>query len=145
MLPTRTMPGCTVIPEVAYDDVGEAVRWLCHAFGFALRWQAGAHRAQLGVGEDECTVVVRDRPEEGRVGAEPGRDRAAVLVRVLDIDSHCERARRAGALVLAEPTDHHYGERQYAVEDPGGHRWTFSQSIADLAPEEWGGTPARGD
>lgn len=32
-----------------------------------------------------------------------------------------------------------YCERQYAIEDPGGHTWTFSQTIADVAPEEWGG------
>jgi hypothetical protein len=30
-------------------------------------------------------------------------------------------------------------ERQYTAEDLGGHRWTFAQSIADVAPEEWGG------
>jgi len=24
--------------------------------------------------------------------------------------------------------------------DPGGHRWTFSQSIADVDPADWGGT-----
>jgi uncharacterized glyoxalase superfamily protein PhnB len=36
-----------------------------------------------------------------------------------------------GAVVVAE--------RQHSVEDSGGHQWTFSQSIADVAPEEWGG------
>jgi uncharacterized glyoxalase superfamily protein PhnB len=36
-----------------------------------------------------------------------------------------------------------FGERLYSVEDVGGHRWTFSQSIADIAPEDWGATPAR--
>jgi hypothetical protein len=36
-----------------------------------------------------------------------------------------------------------FGECQYGVVDPGGHRWTFSQSIADLAPEDWGGTSGR--
>jgi hypothetical protein len=41
------------------------------------------------------------------------------------------------------PADTSFGKRQYTVEDPGGHRWTFSQSIADVAPEDWGATPAR--
>jgi uncharacterized glyoxalase superfamily protein PhnB len=44
---------------------------------------------------------------------------------------------------LKSPTDMPFGERQYTVEDLGGHRWTVSQSIADVAPEEWGATPAR--
>ena len=38
-----------------------------------------------------------------------------------------------------EPTDFEYGERQYAVEDLAGHQWTFSQTLRDVAPEEWGG------
>ena len=33
-----------------------------------------------------------------------------------------------------------YGERQHSVVDPAGHSWTFSESIADVAPEDWGGT-----
>lgn len=43
------------------------------------------------------------------------------------------------ARILHPPTDYPYGERQYEVEDLAGHRWTFSQTIADVAPEEWGG------
>ncbi|MGO9885060.1 MAG: glyoxalase, partial [Solirubrobacteraceae bacterium] len=44
--------------------------------------------------------------------------------------------------LLDEPTDFPYGERQYNAIDLGGHHWTFSQSIADVAPEQWGGTSA---
>jgi uncharacterized glyoxalase superfamily protein PhnB len=38
-----------------------------------------------------------------------------------------------------EPTNFEYGERQYTAEDPAGHQWTFSETVADLAPEDWGG------
>jgi uncharacterized glyoxalase superfamily protein PhnB len=38
-----------------------------------------------------------------------------------------------------EPTDFEYGERQYTAEDPAGHQWTFSETLADIAPETWGG------
>jgi uncharacterized glyoxalase superfamily protein PhnB len=38
-----------------------------------------------------------------------------------------------------EPTDFEFGERQYTTEDLVGHRWTFSETLADVAPEEWGG------
>jgi uncharacterized glyoxalase superfamily protein PhnB len=63
----------------------------------------------------------------------------AVMVRVADIDSHYERAERFGARIVSRPTDYPYGERQYTAEDPGGHQWTFSQTIADVDPETWGG------
>jgi uncharacterized glyoxalase superfamily protein PhnB len=39
-----------------------------------------------------------------------------------------------------EPTDFEYGERQYSAEDPAGHQWTFSETLADVIPETWGGT-----
>ena len=64
----------------------------------------------------------------------------SVLVRVEDADVHHVRAVAAGARIVNPPTDYPYGERQYTVEDPGGHRWTFSESIADVDPADWGGT-----
>jgi uncharacterized glyoxalase superfamily protein PhnB len=44
------------------------------------------------------------------------------------------------ARILQPPTGYPYGERRYTAQDVAGHRWTFSQTIADVAPEEWGGT-----
>lgn len=44
-------------------------------------------------------------------------------------------------LALCRPADYSYGDRQYGAEDLAGHRWDFSE-IADVTPEEWGGTPA---
>ena len=98
MLGNRSMPSCTVIPELDYDDMAEAVDWLCAAFGFTERWRAESHRAQLSVGDG--AVVVEQRQS---------------------------------------------GERQYTAVDLGGHVWTFSQSIADVAPEERGGVSVSSD
>lgn len=61
------------------------------------------------------------------------------MVRVEDVNAHYARAKASGARILMEPTDFEYGERQYSAEDPAGHQWTFSQTLADVAPEEWGG------
>jgi PhnB protein len=133
----RTMPACTVIPELVYDDVSGAIDWLCDTFGLVERWRAGEHRAQLSIGR--CTVAITEpRTSNVRPG---GR---SLLVRVPDAAAHCERARARGATIVREPEDFPYGERQYTAEDPCGHRWTFSQSIADVAPEDWGGTSAPG-
>ena len=62
-----------------------------------------------------------------------------VIVRVEDVDAHCERARSAGANILMEPTSFEYGERQYTAEDPTGHQWLFSQTLDDVDPADWGG------
>jgi uncharacterized glyoxalase superfamily protein PhnB len=63
------------------------------------------------------------------------------VVRVTDIEAHCERARAAVAEITAPLKDHPYRERQYNAVDFSGHRWVFTQSIADVAPESWGGVP----
>jgi len=68
-----------------------------------------------------------------------------VLVRVDDADRHDEQAKRSGARILQPPTDDPYGEREYSALDVAGHRWTFSQSIADVDPATWGGTAINGD
>jgi uncharacterized glyoxalase superfamily protein PhnB len=61
------------------------------------------------------------------------------MVRVPDVDSHCQQAQQNGAKIVREPTTHPYGERQYSAEDFAGRVWTFSQSVADMRPEDWGG------
>lgn len=129
----RTMPPCTVIPELVYDDVAEAIDWLCDAFGFTERWRAGDHRAQLSF-EGGTIAVTEPRTSKALPGPR------SLLVRVADAGAHLDRARDRGARIIAEPRDFPYGERQYTAEDPAGHHWTFSQSIADRAPEEWGAT-----
>ena len=135
----RSVPPATVIPELVYEDVEAAIAWLCTAFGFAVRWHAGDHRAQLWAGDGDGAVVVRDRPPDLDPGEPVPGARSAVLVRVEDAEAARARAMQHGARLVRELSDHAYGERQVTFEDLGGHRWTFTQSVADVAPEEWGG------
>jgi uncharacterized glyoxalase superfamily protein PhnB len=130
MKTNRTMPEASIIPELGYEDVGAAIDWLCEAFGFRVRWRAGDHRAQLAFGNGCIAVTERTYVTAAR----------SLLVRVDDVDAHHARASAHGARILAEPSDYPYGERQYSAEDPGGNGWTFSESIADVEPEDWGGT-----
>ncbi len=51
--------------------------------------------------------------------------------------SHAQAARSWP--IVMEPSDFPFGERQCSVPDPWGHHWTFSQTIADMAPEDWSG------
>jgi uncharacterized glyoxalase superfamily protein PhnB len=56
-----------------------------------------------------------------------------------DTRAHYARPRSHGARILLEPTDFPYGECQYHAEDPFGHRRTFTETLAGVAPEAWGG------
>jgi uncharacterized glyoxalase superfamily protein PhnB len=131
VIANRSVPAASVIPELPYADVGEASDWLCGAFGFSERLRIGNHRAQLVY--DGGALVVTER-------GEADASRSSVLVRVADADGHHAQAAAYGARILSSPTDYPYGERQYNAEDLGGHRWTFSQSIADVDPVSWGAT-----
>lgn len=115
------MPEQLLIPVLAYPDVAEAVARLGETFGFVERWRVGDHRAQLQ-------------------GGGPVENGDHVMVRVEDVDAHCATAREHGATILSEPAEMPYGERQYTARDHSGRSWVFTQTVADVAPEVWGGT-----
>lgn len=141
MLHNRSMPAAPIIPVLAYADLDAAVRWLNHAFGFIEHLRIGDHRAQLTLGAGVVIAVQGavqrgDGPEESTSAFSHNH---SIMVRVPDVNAHHVRADAAGAQIVQLPTDHPYGERQYSAVDVGGHRWTFSQSIADVDPAVWGG------
>lgn len=128
----RTMPACSIIPVLAYADLPNAINWLCKCFGFTERWRVGHHRAQLKYGNGTIAVTEQSEIIDAVVSV-------AVMVQVNDVQQHYEHALQQGVNIISEPTDLPYGERQYTATDIGGYTWTFTQSIADLAPEDWGG------
>jgi len=140
MVVNRSAPRATVVPILVYGDVEKAIDRLCDTFGFTERLRAegpggSVFHAQLAIAEGAVML--------GRQGGEfqlprPNDISQYVTVHVDNLDEHFEHARQRGARILKSPADMPFGERQYTVEDPWGHRWTFSQSIADVAPEAWG-------
>ena len=124
---------------LVYQDVRAAVAWLEQAFGFEERVRIGdAHRAQLRVGLDGAVVVADEGSD--RLAPRSGEVTHVVKLRVPDVDAAFERARRHGARVIEELTTWEYGERSGVLEDIGSHRWELTQTVRDVAPEEWGGT-----
>jgi uncharacterized glyoxalase superfamily protein PhnB len=138
VMTNRSIPAATVIPVLVYPDVRAAVAWLTAAFGFAERVRIGeAHRSQMRIASDGAVIVADVRGDNRPPQA--GVSTHLIKVRVADVDAQLERARAHGARVLQEPTEYEYGERECTVEDLAGHRWQFTQTLRDVAPEEWGG------
>jgi predicted enzyme related to lactoylglutathione lyase len=139
MIDNRSAPPGPVVPVLAYDHVEKAIEWLSGAFGFTERLrimnEGSIHRVQMAAGQGGVVLVPPRKPEQA--------GKARVFVRVKDAHAHYARAKQAGAKVNHPPQDYEYGERQYAAEDREGNEWTFSQTIADVDPREWGGTPAQ--
>ena len=133
----RSIPPVAVIPVLVYPDVRAAVDWLTTAFGFAERTRIGeSHRAQMSIGAGGAMIVAdvageRQPPRADAVTHE-------IKVRVEDVAAQFERARGAGAKVLEPPVDREYGERECTIEDLAGHRWQFTETLRDIAPEKYG-------
>jgi uncharacterized glyoxalase superfamily protein PhnB len=90
----------------------------------------------MSIGEDGAMIVADVRgeqqpPQEGIVTH-------VMKVRVENVEAWYERARAHGARVLEPPIDREYGERECTVEDLAGHRWQFTETMRDVAPEEYG-------
>ena len=61
------------------------------------------------------------------------------MLKVDDATAVLEAAVARGAVVADPLHDWEYGERQAAITDPSGHQWVLNQTLADVAPEDWGG------
>jgi len=130
-------PPGPIVPVLTYEDVDRAIAWLCPAFGFTERLRTPPepdgtiHHAQLAVGMGAVILT-------GQPGFKLHDSTQSLFVPVPDVDGHFDRARQCGARIVNPPKTCAFGERQYTAEDLAGYRWTFSQSVADVKPEDWG-------
>ncbi len=148
----------SVIPMIAYEDAAAAIEWLVQAFGFRERLRytepdGTVSHAELELGGGLIMLATptpdyvsprrhRETCENARKSFDNPYVVDGVLVNVDDVDAHFAQAKAAGATILSEPEDVDVGVRHYRAEDPEGHRWMFSQEIAEVAPEEWGAVEA---
>jgi uncharacterized glyoxalase superfamily protein PhnB len=135
----RSAPNAAVIPVLYYPDVPEAVAWLTTALPFTERLRNAVDRRQLVHGNGAIVVTIPGAHADAAPSTLQSPGAHSITLRVTGIDLIFERAKAAGAHVLAEPADHVYGERQCSFLDPWGHPWTLSETIFDSDPGDWGG------
>ena len=135
-----------MVPNLCYPDVTAAVTWLCDTFGFreVLRWGPEENPAVQLVLGDGAIFVRGPREASPTAGAlRAPRDDGwshTIMVSVDDVDRHYRRSVERGAEITLELQTYAFGERQYSAVDLGGHRWAFTQSVADVDPADWGAT-----
>ena len=135
----RSAPKTAVIPVLYYPDVREAVEWLTTALPFTVRLRNSDTRCQLLHSNGAIVVAKPGVHADAAPSTLQSPGAHSVTLRVTGIDQLFERAKAAGARVLAEPADHMYGERQCSFVDPWGRPWTLSETIFDSDPADWGG------
>jgi uncharacterized glyoxalase superfamily protein PhnB len=128
-----------ITPYLHYEDVAKALDWLAQAFGFRERLRMAGPDGSIQHAEVELAdgVIMLGCPNaDYRNPKRLGGVTQNIYVYVDDVDKHFERAKRAGAKILAEPADQFYGDRRYGALDPEGHEWYFATHTRDVAPED---------
>jgi uncharacterized glyoxalase superfamily protein PhnB len=124
---------------VIYRDPKAALKWLEEAFGFEPVMVVINEDGEIGHSEmrfgDGLIYVGREWDETHRSPASvSGKNTQSLNVHLESgIDEHCERARAAGAVIIREPVDQFYGDRNYMAVDPEGHIWSFSQTLTEMS------------
>jgi uncharacterized glyoxalase superfamily protein PhnB len=123
---------------LTYEDPEAAAEWLARAYGFTvglvLRDDAGrVNHAELRLDEQGRDWIALGPPYEVVRSQSPralgGASTAHLYVYVDDVDQHCDRAREAGAEIIAPPKDEGHGDRTYRAADLEGHVWRFATRI----------------
>jgi uncharacterized glyoxalase superfamily protein PhnB len=135
-------PEPQVWPTLRAHDARALIRFLVDAFGFEetvvygdgdrvdhaqLSWPPGGG-IMLGSVREPTAPSGPTAPAEPAEHGEatpsaPGTFGAYVVTD--DVDAVYERAKAAGAEIIAGPHDTDYGSHDFAARDPEGNRWSF--------------------
>jgi len=132
----------TFAAAVFYRDPFAALDWLEKAFGFERSMVITDAEGKLGHSEMKFgDGLIMVGGEWADFVASPasvkGKNTQMIHVHLKEsVDSHCERARAAGAVIISKPADQFYGDRAYRAQDPEGHVWSFAQNIRFVSREE---------
>ena len=92
--------------------------------------------AELTLG-DTRIMIADEYPDFGALSPDSiGGTPITLHVDTDQVDALVARAKAAGAVILRDPADQSYGERNAQLMDPHGYRWTLSQKIEDVDPAE---------
>ncbi|MFC4519235.1 VOC family protein [Cupriavidus pinatubonensis] len=127
---------------VFYREPLGALDWLEQAFGFTRTLvitddQGKLAHAEMRFGDSYLMVGSEWADFTASPASVNGKNTQSIHVHLQDgLDTHCERARAAGAVIIREPEDQFYGDRVYTARDPEGHVWTFGQTVRKVSREE---------
>lgn len=131
-----------LMSAISYQDPRAALRWLEQAFGFELFMliedgEGALVHSEMRFGNAVVMIGSEWSDDHKSPKSIGGKNTQTVNIQITtDLDAHCERARAAGAEILAEPETQFYGDRTYRCRDPEGHIWTVGQTVAAVTREE---------
>jgi uncharacterized glyoxalase superfamily protein PhnB len=134
-----------IIPHLVCEPCAEAIEFYKKAFGAEVIFRMAAPdggrimHAELRIGGG-VVFLASDFPEYcGGHSRDPkslGATPVTIHRYVEDCDAAVRKAEKAGATVVAPPTDMFWGDRYAMVTDPFGHSWSFATHQRDLTLAE---------
>jgi len=130
----------SVTPYLVIDGAEEAIRFYTQALGATevMRLPMGDKigHAEIRIGDSH--VMLSDEWPDMNIRGPKSRGGAtsSLMVYVEDADAAFARAVAAGATVERPVENQFYGDRNGAIVDPFGHRWTISTHVEDVSEEE---------
>jgi uncharacterized glyoxalase superfamily protein PhnB len=128
---------------LSYKDPKAALVWLEQAFGFEpfmviLDNEGNLAHSEMMFGNSIIMVGTEWTEKHRSPKSIDGINTQTVHVQLEDdLDAHCERARKAGAVIMAEPETQFYGDRTYRAVDPEGHIWSFGKTVERMQSAQW--------
>lgn len=133
--------GPTVALSLTVKDTASALNFYSTALGAVEVFRMPAPDGSVVHAEfliGNTSIYMSDEAEEWHAFAMPDGTTASCLFSIMtaDCDSAYNRAIKAGAESLREPENQFWGMRSAIVKDPFGYRWSFSQLVEEVSPEE---------
>ncbi|MBJ6760648.1 VOC family protein [Myxococcaceae bacterium JPH2] len=131
----------SITPYLSLRDASKGIEFYKNALGakelYRLPTPDGkvAH-AELQVG-DSRVMLAEENPTWGNTSAKAlGGTPVMLCLYTENVDALADRFVKAGGKVVRPVENMFYGDRSGTFEDPEGYRWTLSQHVEDVAPEE---------
>ncbi|MEH2626189.1 PhnB protein [Bradyrhizobium sp. AZCC 1719] len=124
----------TVTPYLVVDGAEKVIRFMKEAFGAEpvfepmTRPDGKVMHAEYKIGDS--IVMISDSSERAQATS------TMLYLYVPNVDAVYQKALKAGATSLMEPSDQFYGDRSGGVKDPAGNSWHIGTHIEDVSPTE---------
>jgi uncharacterized glyoxalase superfamily protein PhnB len=126
----------TITPHLTIDGCDRAIDWYKRVFGAELLERAPdptgkkVWHASMRIGDS--VIFMNDAFPDMGGPAQP----TSLWIYADNIDQRWKRAVDAGGKITMPIADMFWGDRTGTLVDPFGNRWSLSQHVKDLTPEE---------
>jgi PhnB protein len=131
----------TLTPYLVLADANAGIEFYKRALGAAEVYRLQAPDGKIGHAEltigDSRLMLADEAPEYGAKSPRAfGGCPIGLYVYVSDVDAAAQRFLAAGGSLVRPVETQFYGDRSGQFDDPEGYRWTLSQHVEDVSPEE---------